>query len=557
MNKMNIALTVFLSFQLLYACSPTNEVNKVFDPLADDNTTRLEYEEMGLSKYDPPIKVSFVRETSAQLDELIRSLPGQTLNDNTWSQLYEEVLGIQITYDWTAKGDLFAQKFSVDLSSGNIPDVVRVDAEQLRLLSNAGYIQDLTNVFDTYATPLTKEILNQEGSGPFEAATIDRKLMGIPETDSSIESAQVLWIRTDWLERLNLEPPQTMDELIAISKAFTERDPDQNEQNDTFGLAATQYLWDPVMGLTSFMAGYDAFPMMWIHDDSGKLTYGGIQSEVKSALLSLQNMYRNGYLDSEFAMKNGIKVKEQVAKGKIGMLYGEQWGSFLVQVSRESDSNADWRAFPIVSVSGEAPKVPLKFNTTHFIAVKRGVEHPEAIIKMFNLHLEKNWGKTAEYEKYYSSPYPVWQLSPITPYPARKNMEAFQQLKEARITGDQSKLNEEAKAIQKNITTYLSGSGNIEIGWGWERTYGEQGAMAIIDQYEKNNQLLYESFVGTPTETMIEKQSILNEIQLQVYMDIILGRPIEEFDRFVEQWKKLGGDQITEEVNQWFLEQKP
>ena len=136
-------------------------------------------------------------------------------------------------------------------------------------------------------------------------------------------------------------------------------------------------------------------------------------------------------------------------------------------------------------------------------------------------------------------------------------MEAFQQLKEARITGDQSKLNEEAKAIQKNITTYLSGSGNIEIGWGWERTYGEQGAMAIIDQYEKNNQLLYESFVGTPTETMIEKQSILNEIQLQVYMDIILGRPIEEFDRLVKQWKKLGGDQITEEVNQWFLEQKP
>lgn len=555
MSKLNIALTVFLSFQLLYACSPSNKIIDEDTPMVNEEVTKFDYEEIGLSKYEQPIKVSFVRESSVQLEELISSLPGQTLNDNTWNRLYEEVLGIKVQYDWVAKGDLYSQKFSVDLSSGNIPDVVRVDSEQLRLLSNAGYIQDLTKSFNTYATPLTKEILSQEGSGPFEAATIEGRLMGIPETDSSIETAQVLWIRTDWLERLNLEPPQTIDELISVSKAFTELDPDQNGEHDTFGLAATQYLWDPVAGLSSFMAGYDAFPTMWVHDKSGKLTYGGIQPEVKSALLSLQSMYRNGYLDSEFAIKNGVKVKEEIAKGKIGMLYGEQWGSFLVQASRENDPKADWRAFPNVSVSGEAPKVPLRFNTTHFIAVKKGFEHPEAIIKMFNLHLEKNWGETAEYEKYYSSPYPVWQLSPITPYPARKNMEAYHQLEEARKTGDYSKLDAEAKAIQKNITTYLSGSGNTEIGWGWERTYGEQGSMAIIDQYEKNNQLFYESFVGAPTETMIEKQTILNEIQLHVYTDIILGRPIEEFDRFVEQWKKLGGNQITEEVNQWYSEQ--
>ncbi|MNJ05452.1 hypothetical protein D3C73_1667860 [compost metagenome] len=35
-------------------------------------------------------------------------------------------------------------------------------------------------------------------------------------------------------------------------------------------------------------------------------------------------------------------------------------------------------------------------------------------------------------------------------------------------------------------------------------------------------------------------------------MNIILGSPIEEFDQFVHNWRKLGGDEIISEVNAWF-----
>jgi len=549
MNKAKLMLTAVLFVQILSACSQSDSTN---NQISDENDHVIEYQDRGLSKYNPPIEITFVRENSVGLENLLKLLPGQTLEDNTWSRLYEQVLGIKIKYDWIAKGDLYYQKLGVALASEDIPAVVRVNAQQLRLLSNAGLIQDLSEVYEKYATPLTKQILSQEGTGPFDAATIDGKLMGIPETGSSIEGAQFIWIRTDWLDRLGMKPPRTMNDLLTISKAFTEKDPDQNGDNDTFGLALTEYLWDPVMGITAFMAGYDAFPNIWIKDDSGKLTYGGIQPEVKEALKVLQGMYRKGQIDSEFGIKDGNKVKEQVAAGKIGMLYGQQWGSFLVQVSREHNINAQWQAFPIVSVSGEAPKVPLGFSTNQFLAVRKDYKYPEAVVKLFNLHLEKNWGETAEYETYYISPLPVWELSPVTPYPARKNLEAFRQLDEARRTGDTSVLKDEAKAIQKNIDTYLSGDKNKESGWGWERTYGPSGAFAILDQYEKNNQLLYESFVGAPTETMIEKQAILNNLQIETFVNIILGRSIDEFDQFVVEWHKLGGEIITTEVNEWF-----
>ncbi|CAM3222395.1 extracellular solute-binding protein [Paenibacillus lupini] len=546
-------LTAFMFLSTLAACDEENAANPPKEKVSNPPVISGD---PSFSRYDPPIELSFVRETGEGLDSLINSLPGETLEDNRWTRLDEEALGIKIKYDWTAKGDLYRQKLGASIASGNIPDVVAVDAQQLRELSNAGLIEDLTDVYEQYASSLTKRVLSEEGDGPFETATIDGKLMGIPQTSSSIEDADLLWIRTDWLNRLGLKPPTTMQELLTISKAFTEDDPDHNGKDDTFGIAATKYLGDPVMGLVDLMAGYDAFPNIWIKNQQGKLVYGGIQPEVKTALKVIQDMYRQGQIDPEFALKDGEKANKLIASGKIGMIYGEQWASFLVQTSRDSNPNADWQAYPIVSATGDAAKVPLKFNTNTYFVVKKGYEHPEAIVKLFNLHLEKNWGQTAEYEKYYNTTYAVWQLSPVTPSPTRKNLEAFRQIEAANRSGNSNLMKDEAKYIKKRMDTYLSGKDSGESGWGWLKTYGPTGAFSIIDQYEKNDQLLYESFVGAPTDTMIDKQQILSDLRNETYFNIILGRPINEFDRFVDNWYKMGGDKITDEVNQWYAKRE-
>src|SRR5690606_36061784 len=92
--------------------------------------------------------------------------------------------------------------------------------------------------------------------------------------------------------------------------------------------------------------------------------------------------------------------------------------------------------------------------------------------------------------------------------------------------------------------------------WGWERTYGENGAFAILDQYEQNGQFLYDEITGPPTATMLERESFLVDLQHETYFDIILGNPIDEFDNFIEKWNKLGGEQITKEVNAWYTHNK-
>lgn len=250
-------------------------------------------EQPGLSSeaYDPPIKVSFVRETGEDLRRMMKPVPDETLVDNRWTRLYERELGIQIRYDWIATGDVYNQKLGVSLAAGRFPDVVKVNPYQLRRLSNANLIEDLTEVYRDFASPLTKKILEAEGKGAFDAATINGKLMAIPESSSSIETAQYLWIRTDWLDKLGMQAPETIEDVLKLSEAFTSMDPDGNGKQDTYGLALTSYLWDPVMGVSGFMAGYGAFPNIWIKNQEGELIYGGIQPEVRKAAQVLQTMY--------------------------------------------------------------------------------------------------------------------------------------------------------------------------------------------------------------------------------------------------------------------------
>lgn len=544
-----LGLAVLMLLPVLVTCADNGpkqpEIGPISSPPPDTEGNPA------FAPYEPAIEIGMVRETTDSLEDMIAGLPGESLLDNRWTRLYEEELGIRIRYDWVDKGVLYHQKMGVSLASGAIPDVVRVNAQQLRRLSNANQLQDLTYVYEAYASPLTREILNEEGPSPLEMGTIDGRLMGIPETSGSVEQAMFIWLRTDWLEALDLQPPTTMQELLAISEAFTEMDPDGSGANDTYGLGIASHIWDPVAGLVGFMAGYDAYPNIWIDDGDGRLVYGGIQPQVKEALAVLRQMYLDGQIDSEFGLKNGLKVQRDIAEGRIGLIYGEQWSSFFVQPSRAGESEAQWQAFPIVSATDALPRVPLKVSPSQFWAVRKGYEHPEALLKLFNLHLEKNWGETADYEKYYSTPQPVWQLSPVTPYPGRKNLDAYRQLEEARRTDDYTRLQAEARAIHKNITIYQAGGEDRETGWGWERTYGPEGAFSIVEQYEQNDQFLMDGFAGAPTEAMIDRQFILSNLQHETYINIIMGRPLSDFDAFVEDWHALGGEAITTEVNRW------
>ncbi|MBP0649648.1 extracellular solute-binding protein, partial [Mycobacterium tuberculosis] len=59
----------------------------------------------------------------------------------------------------------------------------------------------------------------------------DGKYYGVPFS----AQAFAVFVRKDWREKLGLPVPQTWDDLYAMAKAFTEKDPDGNGKKDTYG----------------------------------------------------------------------------------------------------------------------------------------------------------------------------------------------------------------------------------------------------------------------------------------------------------------------------------
>jgi putative aldouronate transport system substrate-binding protein len=91
------------------------------------------------------------------------------------------------------------------------------------------------------------------------------------------------------------------------------------------------------------------------------------------------------------------------------------------------------------------------------------------------------------------------------------------------------------------------------LGWGYMKylTESELVLTNYKDQYQNNE------FFAAPTPTMEKRKAMLDKLELESFTKIISGNvPVDEFDTFVEQWKKLGGDQVTTEVNDWAKTQK-
>jgi putative aldouronate transport system substrate-binding protein len=554
MKKNSIFKTVSLGFCLIILAGCMSKANERKEESGEKSVA----EAGPFGKYNPPIDVSFVRAVDDDLStNILPKTQGETIESNRWLDAYSEKLGINVTYDWTVKGgytdDTYRQKMNLTLSSGDLPDVIKVDATTLKQLALSGEIEDLTEIWDEYAADFTKETFAGEGDSVLNSAKVDGKLMAIPEMDSSLESTQYIWIRKDWLDKLGLEAPRSMQDLLEISKAFATMDPDGNGEDDTFGLTLTKDFYSGWGGSEGFFAGYHAYPNMWVEKD-GKLEFGSIQPEVKDALLALSEMYKNGEIDKEFGIKDGSIVAETVASGKAGINFGEQWNPMYPLISNyNNDENADWRAYPLVSIDDEPAKVPLRFRTQLYYAVRKGFEYPEVPLKMVNEFLETNWGKDSEFGYYYMPQEidnaGVWKFSPVTPHQATKNLDVFNAIDEARKNGTQDELEGEAAVVNDNVERFLAGD---KLQWGWDKIYGVDGAFRVMQGYQENDLLLYDKFVGAPTETMIEKRSTLEKMEKEVFTKIIMGEaPIDDFDKFVEDYYALGGESITKEVNDW------
>ncbi|BBI32882.1 extracellular solute-binding protein [Cohnella abietis] len=542
-----IVLTV-LACSLVFAsaCSKNNANTAGPSGSQESASNPVETNIDPMGKIDPPIEVTAVR----MLDSTTKFAEGESIDKNDWNQLYLDEFGIKLKYLWVADPSQYNQKFNVTMASGKLPDIMPVDATQFNQLVEADELADLTEALEKYGTPITKELLHKDGGVGLNSATFGGKLLGIPVNPGAVDNAPLLWIRTDWLKKLNLPEPKTMEDVFKIAEAFATQDPDGNNKKDTTGLGIDKLLYDGVFGLAGFFNGYHAYPRIWIENESGEYVYGSVQPEMKDALAKLQKMYKDGWIDREFGVKDIEKLIQMGNSGKLGMFYGVMYSNTYFAEGKKLDTEMDWVPFKLPSINDKQAKPQLVFPVGKYYAAKKGMKHPEALIKMLNA-FSYDWDKTK---------YPLtkinqdgdiakWIYALVAGSNPTQNLDMYERVSKAIEQKDDSLIDPKAPG-QKIILDSLHKweKGDMD-GWTYARIYDAQG---LLYEYNKSDGLLMTKYIAGPTATMVEKGATLDKMELETFTKIIMGEAsIDAFDEYVANWKKLGGNTITEEVAKW------
>ncbi len=505
-------------------------------------------------KYETPIEITTVKNLGSGALEFPQ---GDSIENNVWTRKYEEDLGIKMRFLWTTNEQQYTQKVNIAITSNELPDVMAVSNTQMKMMYENGQLMDLTELLPKYAAPYTWDILNSDGGVGLKSATFDGKLYAIPQVSAGLMSAKVLWIRTDWLDKLGLKIPTTVEEFQAVADAFTNKDPDGNGVKDTFGLAFHKDLFGVGYAcLEGFFNAYGAYPNIWVNNGDS-LSYGSVLPEMKTALGALRDMNAKGQIDPEFGVKDSNKVNEDVGAGRFGMMFGDFWNAAWINSVKVANPTMEWVPVAIPSLSDVPAKAQIPFGTSLYYVVSANCKNPEAVVKLLNIQLEKSYGETAEPTVYNITPdgYGPYAYTVISVEPPMKNFTAAQKVTAAIESGDTSMLNTEEKNYYDMCMLSLGGD-HSNNNWHQLKMFGPLGSLTVQKKYWDEGNIMRDAFYGASTQTMTEKLSTLQKQQLTDFTSIILGAPLDDFDTFVTNWGNLGGTQMTEEVNAWFAQQK-
>ena len=331
-----------------------------------------------MKTYDPPITLTFAK------SEVVTNYPaGQDAQNNAMYQMWEDVMGIKVENSILSASSAMTEKMQLAITSDEIPDFAVVDAITLDSLIRNDMVTDMTDIYDQWATDNLKTVVGQQNNALFAPTISNGRYMAIPVANTVGDSYPILWIRSDWLEALDLEEPRTMEEVFEIAEKFTLEDPDGNGIQDTYGL----YLDKDLNGLDAIMAAYEVYSKdeYWVKQEDGSFIAGCTAPDAKKPLEKLAHLYEIGGIDHEFAVKDAAKEEELIASGQIGIYMGLFFNPLGVMKDSVANVGADWTAVAVPAAEGYGTYRPgVNLNVYGYIYAKKGISNPEAIVVMLN-----------------------------------------------------------------------------------------------------------------------------------------------------------------------------
>ncbi|GLX67772.1 extracellular solute-binding protein [Paenibacillus glycanilyticus] len=505
-------------------------------------------------KFDPPITISYLRPWGPD----VKFKEGEDQDNNVHTKWALDKFGIQLKNQWIAPStnNAFETKLRLSLATNEkMPDIIsyRGDFNLVRELIDSGRFIDAGELFDKYASQVWKDAMNEDPTVWYPYME-DGKRVGIPILDYAYNGDPVMWIREDWMQKLGLAAPKTLDDLEKVMDAFTNQDPDGNGKKDTYGLAIGFKNWiNTWMSDAGWIFGaYGTMPNQWNKTADGKLEYGSVTEGSKQALATLQSWMSKGYLPTEAGLYDETKAAEDFTAGKAGIVVGPHWmPAWPLEDVKKNNKDAQYKAYPLPA--GPDGKVGRHgtSNSNGVVLINAEMEHPEAFFAYQNYLFEQyaNPQVGGEFENGLAEGYD-WVMADGQVKTDAASTGGYAPEKYT-ITFDGARI----PSLNMQVLSKLA-SGE-EATTPFEKKLKLSSSQPLLEAakivLEQKDSVLPQMFTGAPTATMQTSNDILAKMEKDTFSQIIYGKaPVDSFDKFVDKWKSSGGDKITQEVNEWY-----
>jgi putative aldouronate transport system substrate-binding protein len=236
--------------------------------------------------------------------------------------IIRDKLGINLKYTIIPTGDDGETKINAAAAANALPDLMQA----VSTTSARNKVIDLNNqglivpVDDLLKLMPNRVKTHYNDPSAMAMGQIDGKQMAFVEAPN-LPRREGLVIRKDWLDKLGLQMPTTIDELFAVAKAFTEKDPDGNGKNDTYGLGG---FFDGSWGAGSrfaFFFGAYGVPDRWDWANMDNFQLSVRNPNFYKALVEFRKWNEAKVIDPDWATINRDEFRIRWPQGRYGIMW--------------------------------------------------------------------------------------------------------------------------------------------------------------------------------------------------------------------------------------------
>ncbi|SDS73649.1 ABC-type glycerol-3-phosphate transport system, substrate-binding protein [Paenibacillaceae bacterium GAS479] len=158
----------------------------------------------------------------------------------------------------------------------------------------------------------------------YDELRVNGKLYGLPLQDELPPGSvgqHVLILRQDWLDKLGLPVPQTLEQFRNTLLAFRDRDPDENGLADTYGIIGNGLpsLVRNLMGAWGIPIDARSTGFLQVGD---AYEYWVVQPEVKEALRYVKELYDERLIQPfTLSAATNVQVRPRFIEGRVGAMF--------------------------------------------------------------------------------------------------------------------------------------------------------------------------------------------------------------------------------------------